>query len=132
MRSIQHSIFCCIYVLLALLRPVLRPAALAAIDAEGVERAADNVVAHARKVADAAAANQHDAVFLKVVLFAWDVGGHFLAVGEPDAGDLSQRGVRLLGGHGLDLKAHAALLRARFEVFDLVDSPEGSAGLLDE
>src|SRR3954447_23927690 len=112
--------------LLALLRAVLAAAALAAIDAEGVERAADDVVAHAGQIAHAAAADQHDAVFLKVVLFAGDVGGDFLAVAEPHAGDLSQRGVRLLGGHRLDLEAHATLLWAGFEVFHLVDPTEGT------
>src|SRR5436305_8836890 len=71
-------------------------------------------------------------MFLEVVLFAGDVGGDFLAVGESDAGDLSQGGVGLLRGHCLDLKAHAALLRAGDKVFDLVDLRQGSARLLDE
>ena len=101
---------------------VLAAAALAAVDAQGVERAADDVVAHAGQVAHAAAADQHDAVFLQVVLFAGDVGGDFLAVAQAHAGDLPQGRVGLLGGHGLDLKAHAALLRAGFQVLDLVDA----------
>src|SRR3954464_8100385 len=97
---------------LPLLRPVLRPRALAPVDAQGVERAADDVVAHARQVADAAASNQYDAVLLEVVLFAGDVGGHFLAVAQADAGDLPKGRVGLLRGHGLDLQADAPLLRA--------------------
>src|SRR5260221_1076225 len=118
--------------LLGALGAVLRATALAAFDAEGVEGAADDVIADARKIADAAAADQHDAVLLQVVLFAGDVGGDFLAVGEPDAGDLAEGRVGLLGGHGLDLEAHAALLRACDKVFDLVDLRQGSARLLDE
>src|SRR5689334_17184683 len=113
--------------LLRALGAVLRAAALAAVDAEAVKRAADDVIADTREVADAAAADEHDAVLLQVVLFAGDVGGHFLAVGEPNAGDLAERRVGLLGGHGLDLEAHAALLRAGLEVLDLVDLRQRAA-----
>src|SRR3954471_10037406 len=118
--------------LLAGLRAVLTAAALAALDAERVERAADNVIPHAWQVADAAAADEHDAVFLKVVFFARNVGGHFLAVAQAHARDLAQGRVRLLRGHRLDLEAHAALLRAGFEVLDLVDPRQAAARLLDQ
>src|SRR4051794_7913376 len=118
--------------LLALLGAVLRAAALAPVNAERVERAADDVVANARQVADAAAADEHDAVFLQVVLFARDIGGHFLAVAQANTGDLAKGGVRLLRGHRLDLQAHATLLRRGLEVLDLVNASEGAAGLLDE
>src|SRR4051812_39003626 len=66
--------------LLALLRAVLAAAALAAVDAERVQRPADDVIPHARQVAHAPAADEDDRVFLKVVLLAGDVGGDFLAV----------------------------------------------------
>src|SRR5262249_10216706 len=46
--------------------------------------------------------------------------------------NLAQRGVRLLGGHGLDLEAHATLLWAGFQILDLIDSREAPAGLLNE
>src|SRR5688572_32772023 len=121
-----------VYPLLAALRAVLAAAALAAVDAERVERPADDVISDAREVAHAAAADQHDAVFLEVVLLTGDVCRDFLAVAEPHAGDLAEGRVRLLGGHRLDLKAHAALLRGGFQVLDLVDPPECTAGLLDE
>src|SRR5690606_23515480 len=53
--------------------------------------------------------NEHDAVFLERMPFARDVDRHFLAVRQPDAGDLPQRRVRLLGGHGPHLETDPAL-----------------------
>src|SRR3954471_21584504 len=85
--------------------PVLGPGLLAVGHAEAVEDAPDDVVADAREVADPAAADQDDRVFLEVVALAADVGGHFLAVGEPDPRHLAERRVRLLRGHRLDLEA---------------------------
>src|SRR6185295_3116937 len=101
--------------LLAALRAVLRAALLAALDPHGVERPADHVIAHARQVAHAPAADEHDRVLLEVVALARDVGRDLLAVGEPHARHLAQRRVRLLRRLGLDLQAHAALLRAGLE-----------------
>src|SRR5204863_6584445 len=89
--------------LLGALGAVLGSPALAPFDAQRVERPADDVIAHARQVADAPSTNQYDAVLLKVVLFTGNVSGDFLAVGEPHAGDFAQGRVGLLGGHGLDL-----------------------------
>src|SRR6267143_2052918 len=87
-------------------------ALLAAGDADGVERAANDVVAHAGQVLDAASADHHHRVLLEVVADAGDVAGDFHAVGQADAGDLAERGVRLLGRRGVDAGAHAPLLRA--------------------
>src|SRR5579885_210285 len=59
-----------------LLRPlgaVFRAALAAILHALGVERAADDVVAHAGQVLDAAAADQHHRVFLEIVALAGDV-----------------------------------------------------------
>src|SRR5205823_9088572 len=71
-------------------------AALAAIaDAGGVEAAANHLVTKARQVADTAAANQHDRMLLEVVTLTRNVGADFHPVGQPDAGDLAQRRVRL-------------------------------------
>src|SRR5579864_9626801 len=61
------------------LRPLgaVQRAALAALgDALGIEHAAQDVVAHAGQILDAAAADQHHAVFLQVVAFARDVAHH--------------------------------------------------------
>src|SRR2546425_7482197 len=94
------------------LRAVLRTTLLAALDADGVERAADNVIADAGEILHAAAANQHQRVLLQVVPDAGNVGRHLDPVGEPHARDLAQRRVRLLRRLGEDTDADAALLRA--------------------
>src|SRR5215475_12492762 len=98
--------------LLRTLGAVERTALLAVLDALGVEHAADDVVAHAGKVLDAAAADQDHAVLLKIVAFAGNISEGFIAVGEADLGDLAQRRVRLLGCGGVDAGADGALLRA--------------------
>src|SRR5881394_1058493 len=95
----------CFITLLALLGSVLGTPTLSPIDSEGIKRATDDMVANARQVANAPAAHQDD---------------------------LSQRRIWLLRRHGLDLKAHPAFLRRGFQVFDLVNAAEGSAGLFDE
>src|SRR5260221_13897589 len=66
-------------ILLRPLRAVLRARLLAVLHARGVERAADDVIAHAREVFDATAADQHDRVLLEVVPLARDVRRHFHA-----------------------------------------------------
>src|SRR3954469_2469475 len=96
---------------LLLLHAVLRAGLLAVADAGGVERAAHDLVADARKVLDAAAADQHDGVLLEVVALARDVGGDLQPVGQTNAGDLAQGGVRLLRRGRVHTGAHTALLR---------------------
>src|SRR5882724_12655406 len=61
---------------------VLAAALLAASDADGVERAADDVVAHAGQVLHPASADHHYRVLLEVVADAGDVAGDFHAVGQ--------------------------------------------------
>src|SRR5689334_1964388 len=73
--------------LLRALDAVFRPTLHSTLHADRVERAAHDVVAHAREILDAAAANEHQRVLLQVVADAGNVGGHFDAVGEPDARD---------------------------------------------
>src|SRR5687768_7448748 len=94
---------------------VLRPAAGAAIHSGGVEGATHDVVPDAREVLHTPAADEHDGVFLEVVAFTRNVAGHFHPVGEPDAGDLAERRVRLLRGGRVDASAHPALLGGAFE-----------------
>src|SRR5436190_6728488 len=96
---------------LLLLHAVLRAGLLAVADAGGVERPADDLVAHARQVLDAAAADEHHGVLLQVVAFARDVGRDLDAARDADAGDLAQRRVRLLGRGRVHARAHAAPLR---------------------
>src|SRR5260221_723434 len=116
-------------------RAVLRTALAAILDALGVERAADDVVAHAGQILDAAAADQHHRVLLQVMAFAGDVARHLEPVGETDAGDLAQRRVRLLRRRRIDAGADAALLRARLQGPHLVArhlrSPRAADKLVD-
>src|SRR5579864_552980 len=66
---------------LLLLRAVAAAGLLAVADALGVQRAADDLVAHAGQVAHPAAAHQHDGVLLEVVAHARDVGRHLDVAG---------------------------------------------------
>src|SRR2546428_13818307 len=52
---------------------VLGARLLALVHTRGVERAADDVVAHARQILHAAAADHHDRVLLQIMPFARDV-----------------------------------------------------------
>src|ERR1700722_9769057 len=92
-------------------RAVLRTALLTVLDALGIEDAAENVVAHARQILDAAATDHDHGVFLKVVAFTRNVTDDLEAIGQAHLGDLAERRVRLLRGRGVDARAHAALLR---------------------
>src|SRR3954451_4239874 len=96
---------------LLLLDPVLRAGLLAIRHAGGVQRAADDLVADARQVLDAAAAHEHDGVLLQVVALARDVDRDLHLVREPHAGHLAQSRVRLLRRGGVDARAHPATLR---------------------
>src|SRR4051794_443447 len=95
---------------LLLLRAVPAASLLAVADALGVQRAADDLVAHAREVLHPAAAHEHHRVLLQVVAHAGDVGGHLDATGEPHASDLAQRRVRLLRRGRVHARAHPATL----------------------
>src|SRR5437868_12822402 len=63
------------------LRPVFRTALLAVLHPLRVEHAAQDVIAHARQVLDAAAADHDDRMLLQVVPFARNVADHLEAVG---------------------------------------------------
>lgn len=57
---------------------------------------------------------------------AWNVGGYFHAVGEPNPGNFSKRRIRLLGSSGADFHAYASLERAvglSRSVFKRVENP---------
>src|SRR5262245_8453583 len=96
--------------LLGSLGSVLRAALATVLDADGVERPADDVVADARKVLHAATADEHHRVLLEVVADAGNVGRDLDAIRQPDAGDLAERRVRLLRGGRVDARADPALL----------------------
>src|SRR4051794_36492810 len=95
---------------LLLLRAVPAASLLAVADALGVQRAADDLVAHAREVLHTTAAHEHHRVLLEVVADTGDVGGDLDATREADAGDLAQRRVRLLRRRRVDAGAHTAAL----------------------
>src|SRR3954467_12301739 len=96
---------------LLLLHAVLRAGLLAVRHPGGVQRAADDLVADARQVLDAAAAHEHDGVLLEVVALARDVHRDLHLVRQAHAGHLAQSRVRLLGRGGVDARAHPATLR---------------------
>src|SRR3954466_3897234 len=96
---------------LLLLHAVLRTGLLAVADAGGVERPADDLVAHARQVLDAATAHEHDRVLLQVVPLAGDVGRHLDAPRDANTRDLAQRGVRLLRSGRVHARADTTALR---------------------
>ena len=81
----------------------------------GVELAADDVVADARQVLDAASPDHDDRVLLEVVADAGDVARDLDVVGQPDPGDLPHGRVRLLGRRREDPGADAPLLGAGVE-----------------
>src|SRR3954462_7241697 len=95
------------------LHAVLRAGLLAVGHAGGVERPADDLVAHARQVLDATATDEHDRVLLEVVPLTGDVRRDLHAVGQPDAGHLAQGRVRLLRRGRVHAGAHPTLLRGR-------------------
>src|SRR3954471_10451697 len=96
---------------LLLLDAVHGTALLAVGHAGGVQRAAHDLVAHAREILDAAATHEHDGVLLQVVALARDVGRDFNRAGDPHTCDLAQRRVRLLGRGRVDARADATALR---------------------
>ena len=79
----------------------------------GIQRTADDVVSGTGKVFDTAAADKHNGVLLKVVAFTRDVARYLDPVGKTNPGDLTKRGIRLLGRSGLYSRADTPLLRWR-------------------
>src|SRR4051812_6376458 len=100
---------------LLLLRAVAAARLLAVLHALRVQRATHDLVAHAGQVLHTAAADQDDRVLLEVVALTRDVSGDLHLAGELDAGDLAQRGVRLLRRGRVHARAHAAALGTPLE-----------------
>ena len=91
---------------------VFGTATTSGFNAKAVESTADDVVTHTGQVFHTTTADQHDAVFLKIVTFTTDVGDDFVTVGQTNFGHLTKSGVGLLRGASHHLKADAATLRA--------------------
>src|SRR5690606_35879613 len=100
---------------LLLLGAVAAAGLLAVLHTLGVERAADDLVAHTREVLHTTAADEHHRVLLQVVALAGDVRRDLDLAGQANTRDLAQRGVRLLRGRGVHAGAHATTLRAPLE-----------------
>src|SRR5258708_37146149 len=94
---------------------VFRAPLLAVLNAGGVERPADNVIAHGRKILHAAAAHQYDRVLLQVVPNPGNVGRDFNAIGQAGARDFSQRGIGLLRRLCVNANANTALFRTSLQ-----------------
>ena len=105
-----HDWFSLVPGLFAALGAVLGTTALATGDASGVQRPADDVIAHSRKVLDATATDQHQGVLLQVVSLTGNVGGDLHSVGETYTSDLPERRVRLLRSRRVHADTDAALL----------------------
>src|SRR5690606_26461189 len=88
---------------------------LAALDGLGVQGASHDLVADTGQVLHTAAADEHDRVLLQVVTLTGDVGGDLDAGRQLHTRDLAQRGVRLLGGLGVDARADTAALGRTLE-----------------
>src|SRR5690606_2714691 len=115
LRGISHATLLlpaalCSLARLRTLGTVLAAALLAVFHAIGIQRATHDVIPDARKVLHTTSAHEHNAVLLQAMAFARNVGGDFQTIRQPDTGHFTQRRVRLLGGHGSDLLANAALL----------------------
>src|SRR4029077_2784613 len=118
-----------------LLRPlgsIFRAALLAVLHALRVEHAAQDVIAHARQVLDAPAADHHHRVLLQVMALTGNVTDDLEAVRQPYLGDLAQRRVRLLRRRRVDARAHAPFLGAGIERGSLVPIGLRLPGLPDQ
>ena len=76
----------------------------------GIQSTTHDVITHTGQVLNTAAADHNHRVLLQVVTHAGDVAPDFHAIGQSNTSDLTQSGVGLLGGHGLDGGADTALL----------------------
>lgn len=94
---------------------ILGAALAALVDTEAVKSAADDMVTNTRQVLHTTAANQNDAVFLKIVAFTSDIGDDFKAVGQAHLGNFTKSGVRLLRSCCVNTGADTAFLRAVVE-----------------
>src|SRR3984957_11215763 len=93
-----------------LLRAVPAASLVPIPDPRCVEGAPDDLVADAGKVLHTSPEYLDDRVLLEVVPLTGDVGGDLGAAGQAHPGHLAQSRVRLLGGVGIDPRAHAPSL----------------------
>ena len=96
--------------LLGLLSAIERAALHTLGHAGGIKSTADDVVTYARKVANPAAADQHNAMLLQVVADTGYVAGTLNVVGKADTSDLAQS--RKLGRRRVLTDRHTAILQS--------------------
>jgi hypothetical protein len=87
----------------------------ASIYACSVQSTPKDVITYAWKVLDTASANQHDAVFLKVVALARDVCIDLFLICEPDTRYFTHRGIRLLRSRRVNTYTDSASLRTSIQ-----------------
>ena len=81
------------------------------LNPNGIQSSTNDVIANAGEIFDATSSDKHDRMFLQIMSDAGNIRSHFDSVREPDAGDFSQRRVRLLGCGCVDTRAHPSFLR---------------------
>ena len=97
-------------ILLWRLRAVAGARGSALLQTGRVQLASDDCVLDA-DVLHAPSAEHHDRVLLQVMPLAGDICGHFHAVGEADASDFTNGGVRLTRSLGSHLRTHSSFER---------------------
>src|SRR5215467_376097 len=75
-----------------------------------VQRATDNMVAHARQIFHAPTTNKYYGVLLQIMPFTRDVCGYLQLIGQPHTCNLTHCRIRLLRRHCAHLGADATLL----------------------
>ena len=89
---------------------------LSSFDSKRIEDAANNMITNAGEVANTSASNQDNGVLLEIVVLSGNISGNLTAIGQADAGNLSQGGVWLLWRHGAHTKADPTSLRTTLQV----------------
>ena len=77
----------------------------------GIQHSSYDMVPDPYQVLDPASSYHDHGVFLKIVAFARNVASDFCTIGQANAGDLAQSGVRFLWSGGRDLDAYASFER---------------------
>src|SRR5690606_38477080 len=118
--------------LLRTLGAILGAALLAILHALSTQDAANDVIADARQVLDAAATDHDDRVLLEIVTLARNIPDHLESVGQANLRHLPQGRIRLLRRRRVDARAHAPLLRILLHRGNLVAPHRLRARLADQ
>src|SRR5262245_39963234 len=101
--------------LLGSLRPVFGASLASLLYPDRIQSPTHDMIAHARQIFDATAANQNHRVLLQVMTDPRDIGGHLDAIGQAHTGDFAQRRIGLLRCRCINARANAALLRTALQ-----------------